>query len=267
MKSQVTDVEQRYEEDFKRSRGNGLKTLFFIYKGSYGKLIGSAIAFAIKHSPCWILPIVTANIINLATGLTPAGRREIILNAVGIAVLLILNVPFNYLHVHLYSKAVRKSEAGLRLALVTKLQHLSISYHKETQSGRLQSKLMRDIEQFQTLSEQLFVNMVMIILTLAFTISVTLSKSIVVFVFFVLAVPVAVLIMMLFRKNFSGAVRFRFLADFSVVPGCLPCVYGHFSLQKSNTRWRRCALPELFFNNCRQYNDPYFSYSDYCKRT
>lgn len=201
MKSQVTDVEQRYEEDFKRSRGNGLKTLFFIYKGSYGKLIGSAIAFAIKHSPCWILPIVTANIINLATGLTPAGRREIILNAVGIAVLLILNVPFNYLHVHLYSKAVRKSEAGLRLALVTKLQHLSISYHKETQSGRLQSKLMRDIEQFQTLSEQLFVNMVMIILTLAFTISVTLSKSIVVFVFFVLAVPVAVLIMMLFRKN------------------------------------------------------------------
>ena len=60
---------------------------------------------------------------------------------------------------------------------------------------------MRDVEQFQTLSEQLFVNALMFALTIAFTIGVTLAKSKIVFVFFLIAVPVAVTITMLFRKK------------------------------------------------------------------
>ena len=43
-------------------------------------------------------------------------------------------------------------EKELREALIVKLQQLSITYHKEMQSGRLQSKIMRDVEQVQTLA-------------------------------------------------------------------------------------------------------------------
>ena len=53
---------------FEKYRGHNLKTLVGIYKGNYGYLTGSAIWFIVKHSPVWILPIITANIINLATG-------------------------------------------------------------------------------------------------------------------------------------------------------------------------------------------------------
>lgn len=201
MLKQAEVLEEKFEQDFKKSKGNGVKTLFNIYKGSYGNLIGSSLAFVVKHSPCWILPLVTANIINFATGQSGISQKAFIWSSVLFAVLLAMNVPFNYLHVHLYSKTVRKAEADLRLALVTKLQHLSISYHKSIENGRLQSKLMRDVEQFQTLSEQIFINCLMFVLTIIVTISVTISKSIIVFLFFLLAVPIAVAISLFFRKK------------------------------------------------------------------
>lgn len=190
-----------YAEDFRKNRGHLLKTLCAVYKGSYGKIFLSSVCFAIKHSPCWILPILTSNLINLASSGTQADRQKIIINAAAFALLLVLNIPFNYLHVHFYASSIRGAEAGLRLSLVTKIQQLSIAYHKHTQNGRIQAKLMRDVEQFQTLSEQLFVNALMFILTIIVTIAVTLSKSRIVFAFFLIAVPVAVTVTMLFRKK------------------------------------------------------------------
>lgn len=192
---------KNYTEDFKKNRGHLMKTLCAVYKGSYGKIFLSSVCFAIKHSPVWILPILTANLINLAASGTAADKTKIIYNAVAFGILLIINVPLNYLHVHFYASSIRNAEAGLRMALVTKIQQLSINYHKHTENGRIQAKLMRDVEQFQTLSEQLFVNALMFVLTIAFTIGVTLAKSKIVFAFFLIAVPVAVTITMLFRKK------------------------------------------------------------------
>lgn len=197
----MKQLNKNYTEDFKKNRGHLMKTLCAVYKGSYGKIFLSSVCFAIKHSPVWILPILTANLINLAASGTAADKTKIIYNAVAFGILLIINVPLNYLHVHFYASSIRNAEAGLRMALVTKIQQLSINYHKHTENGRIQAKLMRDVEQFQTLSEQLFVNALMFALTIAFTIGVTLAKSKIVFVFFLIAVPVAVTITMLFRKK------------------------------------------------------------------
>lgn len=197
----MKQLNKNYTEDFKKNRGHLMKTLCAVYKGSYGKIFLSSVCFAIKHSPVWILPILTANLINLAASGTAADKTKIIYNAVAFGILLIINVPLNYLHVHFYASSIRNAEAGLRMALVTKIQQLSINYHKHTENGRIQAKLMRDVEQFQTLSEQLFVNALMFVLTIAFTIGVTLAKSKIVFAFFLIAVPVAVTVTMLFRKK------------------------------------------------------------------
>lgn len=192
---------KNYTEAFRQNRGHLLKTLGAIYKGSYGKILLSSVCFAIKHSPCWILPILTANLINLAASATQEDKSKMIINAVAFGILLLINIPLNYLHVHFYASAIREAEAGVRLAIVEKIQQLSINYHKHTENGRIQTKLMRDVEQFQTLSEQLFVNALMFILTIIVTIGVTLSKSLIVFAFFLVAVPVAVVITMVFRKK------------------------------------------------------------------
>lgn len=184
-----------YEENQKRP----FKILISLYKGTYIKLILSAVCFAIKHTPAWALPIVTANIINIATNSSEHSIYEIYIN-VGIMVVLVLqNILSNYYHTKFHSLAIRKVEAELRSALVKKLQQLSILYHKEMQSGRLQSKIMRDVEAVEILSAQLFVSSLNIIINLAVALGVTLYKSKTVFIFFLMTVPIAVLVTVIFR--------------------------------------------------------------------
>lgn len=87
--------------------------------------------------------------------------------------------------------------------MVRKLQQLSITYHNEMQSGRLQSKIMRDVEQIETLSSQIFISMLSIVLNIVVACAVVLSSSMTVFWFFAATVPVAVLIRTVFRKSIN----------------------------------------------------------------
>lgn len=69
------------------------------------------------------------------------------------------------------------------------------------QSGRLQSKIMRDVEQIETLSSQLFITVLSIILNIVVSFVVVITKSLTVFYFFLAAIPVAVIIMYAFRSR------------------------------------------------------------------
>ena len=63
-----TDI---YFESYEKHKGNPLMTLIGFYKGMYHNFFLSTIFYVIKHSPVWILPIITANIINNVTGKNP----------------------------------------------------------------------------------------------------------------------------------------------------------------------------------------------------
>lgn len=193
--------EQDFLDNFKRNSGSSIKTLLGLYKGHYVSLFFSVLFFFIKHSPVWILPIVTSNIINIATNPDENVVRDIALNVAFMCVMIIQNVFSNYVHVYLYSKTIRNMECNLRSSLVRKLQQLSISYHNAMQSGRLQSKIMRDVEQIETLSRQIFISVLSIIMNIAVALGIVVSKSLTVFVFFVLTVPVAVIIMVVFKNK------------------------------------------------------------------
>ena len=188
-------------ETFKRNEGNSLKILLSIYKGYYGKLFLSIVFFAIKHSPVWVLPIVTANIINIATERPDNAGIKILVNALFMSFFMIQNIFTNYLHTWLYAKTVRSVEQELRSSLVRKLQQLSISYHNEMQSGRLQSKIMRDVEQIETLSSQIFISVLSILLNIIVAFGVVIFKSLTVFLFFLATIPVAVLLMVSFKSR------------------------------------------------------------------
>ena len=187
-------------ETFKRNEGNSLKILLSIYKGYYGKLFLSIVFFAIKHSPVWVLPIVTANIINIATERPDNAGMKILVNALFMSFFMIQNIFTNYLHTWLYAKTVRSVEQELRSSLVRKLQQLSISYHNEMQSGRLQSKIMRDVEQIETLSSQIFISVLSILLNIIVAFGVVIFKSLTVFLFFLATIPV-VLLMVSFKSR------------------------------------------------------------------
>lgn len=186
---------------FSKKRNHSFKTLVDLYKGNYGKLAASSMLYLIKHLPSLILPIATANIINAATEKADGGLRIIFVNIFMMLLLMLVHIPTNYYHTKFYARAIRFVEAALRGTIIRKLQQLSISYHNFMQSGRLLSKVMRDVEAIETLSHQLFVSCLNIIMSLAIAISVTLSKSFTVFLFFAATVPVAAVIVFYFRKD------------------------------------------------------------------
>jgi len=193
--------EEALLENFRRNKNHTLKTLIGLYKGHYLKLFFSVVFFAIKHSPALVLPIITSNVINVATSRSKNAVSVIIFNIVIIIILILQNVPSNYVHTLLYAKAIRSTERDLRSSIVRKLQHLSIAYHNEMQSGRLQSKIMRDVEQIETLSSQIFIGVLSIVLNIAVALGVVIFKSLTVFLFFIATIPVAVLIIVAFRKK------------------------------------------------------------------
>lgn len=194
------DVESWFIECYKKHKGHPMQILLGLYKGNYHKFFLAVIFFFIKHAPVWVLPIVTANIINDITSGSPETYQNIIIQAMIMIVLVALNIPMNYMYTRYKSLATRYAETGLRRALVRKLQQLSISYHKETQSGRLQSKIMRDVEAVETLSTQMFLSILNIALNIAIALIVTINKSLVVFIFFLLTTPIAAATMVFFRN-------------------------------------------------------------------
>ncbi len=194
------EVDNWFIECYKKYKGHPLKILIGLYKGNYSKFFLAIVFFFIKHSPVWVLPIVTANIINDVTTASPDTTRNIFIY-VGVMIgLILLNIPTNYMYVRYKSLATRYCETGLRKALIRKLQQLSISYHKETQSGRLQSKIMRDVEAVETLSTQLFLSILNIALNITIALAVTVTKSMLVFVFFLISTPIAAATMVFFRN-------------------------------------------------------------------
>lgn len=228
-------------ETFKRNEGNSLKILLGIYKGHYLKLFLSVMFFAVKHSPVWILPIITANIINAATDRPENAGIVILINILIMSFFVVQNIFSNYIHTWLYAKTVRSVERGLRSSLVRKLQQLSITYHNEMQSGRLQSKIMRDVEQIETLSSQIFITVLSILLNICVAFGVVIFKSLTVFLFFLATIPVAVCLMVTFKskiKRYNSDFR-REMEETSVrvmeMVELIPVTRAH-ALEKQETR-------------------------------
>lgn len=180
---------------------NSILLLLKLYNGHYVKLIVSAIFFLIKSSPSWVIPMVTSYVIDLVAAPAPGNVSKMVYALGGLAILVAINLPTHYIHTKLFSLARRSVEAGLRGAMVRKLQQLSISFHKEMQSGRIQSKVMRDVEAIEALSSQVFTAILDIVANLVISLSVVLITNRIVFIFFVLCTPIAALTVVAFRKK------------------------------------------------------------------
>ena len=185
------EMERRFAACYQKHGKHSVRVLLEFYRGQYHKFLLSTLFFLLKHSPALLSPLLIANVVNGVIEGGEAGSRAIFIN-VGIWLgLLSIHLPANWIHNQLKSRVIRNTEAGLRAALVRKLQELSIPYHTGSQSGRLQSKIMRDVEAVETLSSQLFVNLLNIVMNLVITLSITAVKNRLILVFFILVAPMA----------------------------------------------------------------------------
>lgn len=195
------EIERSFVNCYKKYGNRSVMVLLGFYKGQYHKFLISTFFFLVKHAPSLFSALLIANVINGALEGGEAGKHVIFLNVSIWFGLLVIHLPANWLHNKYKSRVIRKTEAGLRGALVRKLQELSIPYHTEAQSGRLQSKIIRDVEAVETLSSQLFVNAMNIMMNLVITLSITAVKNRIVLLFFLLVAPVTSVIVVAFRKK------------------------------------------------------------------
>ncbi len=182
---------------------SSLKLLFKLYKGHYGRLLLAAVIYIIKDCPMWLLPLITADVINLVTNPPANILWRLGLDGLIAFIILLLNVPFHTLYVKMVSKANRNVEAGLRGAMVRKLQQLSITFHKDTQSGKIQSKVMRDVEVITDLASHIMNTILGTVINMCITLAVIISNNITVFFLFLLLIPASVVL----EKSFGKRMR------------------------------------------------------------
>ncbi|MEW9550823.1 ABC transporter ATP-binding protein [Nonomuraea sp. NPDC050783] len=129
-----------------------VRTLAYLFRQDRGRLAVAVLAFMIKHSPTWLLPLITANVIDVVVGHGPVG--QLWLNAAVLFTLLLLNLPFHLLYVRCLHGAIRRVGTGLRSALCRRMQQLSIGYHSRVSAAVLQTKVIRDVESVEQSTQQ-----------------------------------------------------------------------------------------------------------------
>ena len=190
----ISSILDKYQSD------RPFLTLINLYREDIKKIGLSMILYMIKHSPEWIKPLVIANVIDIISEPQNHSISELWLNGIILALAVVQNIPTHYLHIRLLSNATRKMEFNLRSIITRRLQHLSIGFYQQKNTGALQLKLLRDVEAISQLTNQVFQYLPAIGLNIVVAISVTAVRAPQFLIFFLGTVPVAAILIRLLRE-------------------------------------------------------------------
>ncbi|MGW2516934.1 ABC transporter ATP-binding protein [Streptomyces sp. NPDC001617] len=139
-------LDHRYRDE------HPIRTLGYLFRADRRHLIAAVGVFTVKHSPVWLLPLITASIIDTVVQHGPIGRLWL---STGIILfILLVNYPLHVLYVRLLYGSVRRMGTALRSGLCTRMQQLSIGYHSRVSAGVLQAKVVRDVETVEQMVQQ-----------------------------------------------------------------------------------------------------------------
>lgn len=206
----LPDYEPLFSKNADEVRKKPVRILAGILGANWLRIIFSTIMFIIKHCATWISPIITANIINAVTYRDENIMRTILINSVILFIVFIQNIPSHVIYSRYCDKMLRNIGAGLRNTMVKKLQSLSLTYHKEIESGRVQSKFLRDIEAIEFFNNHFIKTIIPAIVSIIISVGISISKCAEVTAFYAVVIPVNVFLVHMFRHKMSeNNYRFR----------------------------------------------------------
>lgn len=197
-------------------------------------------SFLLKDSPAWVLPVVTAAIIDTVVA---EGPLQNLYMFAGIALLVLLqNYPMNMVYVRKSSIATRSIAFSLRTALTEHLQRLTLHYHQRISTSVVQTKIVRDVENIELMIQQsLPIALSGTFSLIGALLVITLNIPIFLLVFG-LVIPIGILLVMTFRRK-SRAKNEQFrsqVEEFSVQVGemssMLPVVRAH-AIEATAKEW------------------------------
>jgi ATP-binding cassette subfamily B protein len=190
-------LEHRYQGE------HPVRTLGYLFRDDRLRLLVAVLAFVVKHSPVWLLPLITANIIDIVVERRPLSQLGA--NTLVLLVVLMLNYPTHLLYVRCMHGSVRRTGTGLRSALCRRMQELSIGYHSRVSASALQTKVIRDVENIEQSVQQSADNGLNAIITLAGGLMVIAFRVPAALPVFVVVVPAAALLV----RKLRGRLRSR----------------------------------------------------------
>ena len=196
----IPDYEHLFN-GYKNTDGITYKILKSLYKENRKPFWITNLLYAVKNSAAYLTPVILSAIVDIVTQQKPGSLRYVYIYGAILLVVIIQNIFTHLLYINHKSKLLRSIGAGLRNTLVKRLQQISITYHNELQSGKLQSKFLRDMECIENLLEKIFENVIPGLLSLLITLLISSCKSLLITGIFIVAVPFTVLLKRLFNKN------------------------------------------------------------------
>ncbi len=212
-KTTVPNYDYLFQPSSAKRRGKGNGFFCRLVKLNVGPLLLSTLLFLFQTAPVWAIPICTSNIINLVTKAVKEGGtsaliwKKLIINAVVLAVLIIQNVPATVLRWRVTSKMLRRTSAGIKCSVVRKLQSLPITYHRDMQTGKIQSKFLKDTDSVDTLFHSLMFNIIPSVVNVIIAVVISLQGNLWVSLFFLLIIPCNVAVTVSFRKKMRSRYR------------------------------------------------------------
>ena len=206
----IPDYDYLFSED--ETGGKKQKTRFLkkVIRINLGAVLLSTFVYILQSAPVYIIPLVTSNIIDLVTQSVNAGADvtiPLIINVAVAAASLFLNVPFTKWRWSITSRMIRDTSAGIKCSVVRKLQSLSITYHKDMETGKLQSKFLKDTDSVYQLLNTIFMSIIPNIISAVISISISIYKNGYVSLFFLVVIPVNVILTRAFNKKIRSGYR------------------------------------------------------------
>ena len=184
-----------------------------IIKMNFCPLFFSSLLYILQTAPVWLMPLVTADIIDVVTravgGAITAqvALHKVAIDALVITIAILQNEPTTLLRMTLISKMLRRTSAGIKSCVVRKLQSLSITYAKDMETGKIQSKFLKDTDATDTLFSSLVNTIIPNIISAVIATVIAFSKNGIVALFFLCVVPFNVILSRLFSKKIRSRYR------------------------------------------------------------
>lgn len=154
-----------------------------------------------RSLPMIVIPIISANIIDIVTAGSIADNMRIFVINIAAGVLsLLLHALFAYLDAVFFRELCRSMGAALRNVMVRKLQLLSTSFHNESHTGAIASKVLNSVDAIEESVRIMATQIATIGSYCTAAIVVTLINCPIMSLFYVLFIPLAIVISAAFRK-------------------------------------------------------------------
>lgn len=203
----IPDYDYLFREDEDRRGRKKNRFLSNIMKINLWAVILSSFVYILQSAPLYVVPLATSDIINAVTAAIANGEatyatwRAIGVDSAIILLVIMMNIPTTIWRWHIVSKTLRRTSAGLKGTVVRKLQSLSITYHKDMETGEIQSKFLKDTDSVDNLFNCILQNIIPNLISAVISAVIAFYKNGFVALFFICVIPINVFLTVIFRKK------------------------------------------------------------------